>query len=507
MPDLADRALQALLEARQLHLAALAGAWLDAGASAFALYRQDAPVACWPSVPAPDWPRVGAPLQARGRTFGELRVYNLPGIDKQLAAQANLLSGFVMAELDCDAVTGELVETQDQILALYNLMESMRDVLGIEDVLHKLTHESTRLVKVEATAALLSLDGEIVVSHHPQAYFSETALMDFLIQARGTGEMSILRDDAALPPGVHNLLIAPMTVRGEIRAVLGFINNGNGFQSPELKFAQAIVAQGSARLENAVLYRETLAQARLRAEMELAEAVQVNLLPQRQPLAAGIDWFGGLMTASQVGGDFYDFVERPGGPLTFTVGDVSGKGMPAALLMAMTRTVFRSQSRAAAATPAGILNAINADLYDDFTQVGMFATAFVGQYDPAARCLTYANAGHSPVVYRPHDGKAGLLKADSTALGVLPDGLCADHTLALHPGDLLIVATDGFNEARDEGNRLFGYDNLLEKVDALSANTAQEIAAGLFEQVSRFAAGHPQDDDQTIVIIKGAEHG
>jgi sigma-B regulation protein RsbU (phosphoserine phosphatase) len=505
MPDMP--ALQALLEARHNHLATLADAWLDAGASVFALYVADTPVACWPSEPAADMPSAAAPLKVRGKTFGELRVYDLPDAQKHLLAQANLLSGFIMSELDCDAVTGELVETQDQILALYNLIESMRDVLDIEEVLRTLTQESTELVKVEATAALLLLDGEIVMAHHPDTFFSEMALLNFLMQARTTDDVSILRGDAALPKGVNNLLIAPMRVRGGIRAVLCFINNANGFQSPELKFAQAIVAEGSARLENAVLYRETLAQARLRAEMELAEAVQINLLPQSRPKAGGIDWFGGLMTASQVGGDFYDFVERPDGLLTFTVGDVSGKGMPASLLMAMTRTVFRSQSRVPAATPASILNAINADLYDDFTQVGMFATAFVGQYDPAARCLTYASAGHSPVIYRPHGGKAELLKADSTALGVLPEGLCADHNLPLHPGDLLVIATDGFSEARDNGNHLFGYHNLLERVDALSANPAQDIAAGLFEQVSRFTAGHPQDDDQTIVIIKGVDHG
>ena len=153
----------------------------------------------------------------------------------------------------------------------------------------------------------------------------------------------------------------------------------------------------------------------------------------------------------QVGGDFYDFLHLDGRPFTFTVGDISGKGLPAALLMAMTRTVIRAKVHdAPTPTPEHVVGRSNKELYDDFTEVNMFATVFVGQYQPLNREMLYANAGHSPVIYCPAGGKARLLKADGTAVGILPTSLSENQRLIFRPGDVLVVATDGLNEAHNE---------------------------------------------------------
>jgi sigma-B regulation protein RsbU (phosphoserine phosphatase) len=248
--------------------------------------------------------------------------------------------------------------------------------------------------------------------------------------------------------------------------------------------------------------------------MELAQRVQLRLLPQEIPRIAGLDVHARSRPALQVGGDFYDFI-TDGRHFTFTVGDVSGKGMPAALLMAMTRTALRSKSRfMTKASPAAIMERANVDLYDDFTEVGMFATTFVGQYLAQERRMIYANAGHSPVMYCPAGGPVRLLEADGPALGVLPTSLCETQSLALGPGDLLIVATDGLNEANSPDGELFGYDRLLGLVEALADRPAAEIATGLYAAVEQHGSGQSpepgatfpaahQDDDQTLVVIKG----
>jgi sigma-B regulation protein RsbU (phosphoserine phosphatase) len=238
--------------------------------------------------------------------------------------------------------------------------------------------------------------------------------------------------------------------------------------------------------------------------MQLAQSVQLNLLPQRPPGVMGLDLWAASHPASTVGGDFYDFILRPDQSLTFTVGDVSGKGMPAALLMAMTRTVIRNKAKSVPSpTPEVVMGLSNEELYHDFTEVSMFATVFVGQYEPDSRELLYANAGHSPVIYCPAGGAARLLRADGTAMGILPKSMSADQRLLLEPGDVLVVGTDGLSEAHNAHDEMFGYDRLLEVVESLAVRPAQAIADGLYQTVNNFSAGQPQDDDQTLVVLKG----
>ncbi|MCX7791085.1 MAG: serine/threonine-protein phosphatase, partial [Chloroflexaceae bacterium] len=209
--------------------------------------------------------------------------------------------------------------------------------------------------------------------------------------------------------------------------------------------------------------------------------------------------------ARQVGGDFYDFIVEPGRPFIFVVGDVTGKGISAALLMTMTRTAIHSKSQFMPfPTPEDVMRQSNEDLYDDFTRVGVFATAFVGQYEAGSRRLVYANAGHAPVIYRPVEGEAVLLRAESTALGILPKAHCCNQTLRLAPGDLLVVATDGFSDMRGGDDVPFGIERLLELIDRLHHLAPEALAQALFEEVHRFGQGREQDDDQTIVVIKGA---
>lgn len=252
-----------------------------------------------------------------------------------------------------------------------------------------------------------------------------------------------------------------------------------------------------------MLYQESVNHTHIEAEMELARRVQLRLLPKSPPDVDGLDIGADSCPAWQVGGDFFDFIYRPGRPFIFAVGDVTGKGLSAALLMSMTRTVVRSAAKfTTVLTPKAVMNRSNVDLYDDFTEVGMFATAFIGQYQPQADELSYANAGHSPVIYCPAGGPATLLQADGTAMGVLPFGSWENHALPFRPGDLLVVATDGFSEARDQTGDMFGYDRLLRLIEAVADRSAQKISEQIYDSVRDFAYGQPQDDDQTIVVIK-----
>jgi sigma-B regulation protein RsbU (phosphoserine phosphatase) len=309
--------------------------------------------------------------------------------------------------------------------------------------------------------------------------------------------------DAVPAARMRNMFVARIKICPGWIGGLALGNKGHGpFPSPQRKLARAIAEQAGGQIENVLLYQESLKKARLETEMELARSVQMRLMPQRLPSVPGLDIWAGSRPALHVGGDFYDFVNKPNSPLTFAAGDVSGKGAPAALLMSMAHAVFRSAVGVSASSPADIIDHANTHLYDDLGSVAAFLTLFVGQYDVRQRRLSYANAGHSPVVFCPVSRPAQLLEADGPAVGVLPVAMSENHVLALVPGDVLVVATDGFNEAQREGGGMYGIDRLTQLTEALAGGSAQEIALGLYAGVEEFAGGRPQDDDQTLMVLK-----
>jgi phosphoserine phosphatase RsbU/P len=426
------------------------------------------------------------------------------------ASHAALLALLATLEGEVESLADALAETEDQMLALYELNKADPGRLDIDRLLQSLVRQAMRLVKAGAAFAVLA-PARVACSSPPLA--PEQSLIELFERVQAAGGELLLRGadlPFGVPAGEGNLFIAPLPFheRPEIVAALGlWLNRPAAALSPDLKLARSIAEQAGAQLEIALLHEQLVAQARLQAEMELARAVQLDLLPRRSPAVARLDVYGVSRPALQVGGDFFDYFvssRTAGRPFTFAVGDVSGKGLSAALLMAMTRTNLRGSAlRAANSTPATILAQANEDLYDDFTEVGMMATVFVGQYDPAAGRLAFANAGHSPVILCPAGGPARLLEADGPAMGVLPISLSQDETIPFQPGDVLVVATDGFNEERNSLGEFFGIDRLLRQVELLAADSPQAIADDLLAAVARFAAGTAQDDDQTIVVLKG----
>lgn len=507
--------LSNLLANHRPQIAALAEAWLQCGATGFSIWTEAACLAAWPSAAATqEAPALVAQVVVGDAVAGELRVSgpDLARFRTRLQTDALLLGQWAQVEAEIDDITNELIEAQDQLLALYDLARSTRSHLSIGEILASLAREAARLVKTRAAAALVWPAGEApaVVQHGPAPADTDWLLRLFE-QARGDGRQRVLDRSSAgqaeLPATVHNVLLVPIKLADQYAAALVLLNKPEGpFGSPDIKLARAIAEQAGTQIENVRLYQEKLAQTRLETEMALARRVQMHLLPQRPPSMAGLEVYARTLPALEVGGDFYDLIRPAGGPYTFVVGDVSGKGISAALIMAMTRTVLRSASRSPAAawpTPAQIMSRATDELYDDLTEVGMFATIFLGQYDAAGRRLRYANLGHSPVIYRPAAGPPRLLEADGPALGMLPVNLAEDQELPFGPGDLLLVATDGFNEARNIQGELFGYDRLLRLVEELADRPAEAIAGQLYEQVAAFSAGHGQDDDQTLVLLKG----
>jgi sigma-B regulation protein RsbU (phosphoserine phosphatase) len=497
----------------------LARSWLESGASSFSLWEADQVLASWPRTdkePA----SIEAAIMASSEGGGRLRVSGLtgPASQKRLEAEAAMISQVLDAEAALDGMTDELIEKNDQLVALYDLTKSMRSQLDIEKALKTLAVQAHRMVVCEhATAFLVTADDRLIMAQAKDQRLDERSARALLMQAKEHQRPIILSGRESRPIngaglgmqtlGIDQVLLVPIPIKGECRSVLVLTSKrGTEFTSPDMKLAQAMAEQAGAQIENAQMHAELIDQAKLQAEMQLAKDVQLRLLPRDVPVEAGIEIFAASQPALDVGGDFYDFIHKGSDQaLVFTLGDVSGKGISAALLMSRAQMVLHKAARfMPEPSPMEILNRANDDLYEDFTEVGMFATVFVGEFDRETRTLGYANAGHSPVIYYPADGEAQILKADGVPLGVLPINFCEDHRIRMEPGDIMVVATDGFSETRSPDDEMFGYDRLLRLLEEMKDLSAESIACSFYDAIHTFSNNGPQDDDETLVVVKGA---
>jgi phosphoserine phosphatase RsbU/P len=492
------------------NITSLAESWLEAGATSFAIWKNERLLGQWPPEHSAQQPSIIVPIYAGETVVGDLRVTGVSGREMRarLAAEAAIVADLVRQEQDLQIITAALVERQDQMLAIYELAQSLRGHVTIEDTLRCLAFEAKRLLRADHVFTVF-LGGSLqpILIQSPDGGLSEQAIWEVFWETHIGERSRILDDDDArlkLLPGVESLMIVPLRQRDGMNGLLGIARRSGQFVASEMKLTQAIVTLAGTQLDNILLYREAVTQARLQAEMELARRVQISLLPQQLPVVPGLELFAVARPALQVGGDFYDMICRPNHPLVFAIGDIAGKGLSSALLMTMTRTAIHSKaSFMPEPNPAAIMRHSNEDLYEDFARVGVFATVLIGQYQPQDSQLVYANAGHVPIIYRPAGEAPRLLLPDSPAMGVLMASVGGNHTIRLGPGDLLVAATDGLIDARNPRGEFFGNERLMQLVDELAEQPAAEIAHALLDAITCFEDGRSQDDDQTLVILKG----
>lgn len=271
--------------------------------------------------------------------------------------------------------------------------------------------------------------------------------------------------------------------------------------------AEAMTAM-IARLQRYLLEMEAATAARERVEGELSAArdIQEGMLPRTFPPfpeRRDVDVYAMLQSAKQVGGDLYDYVLLDRDRLFFVVGDVSGKGVPAALFMAMTMTLFKATALASTAGPDQIMRRVNAELSRD-NPGQMFVTAFCGILDLRTGAVAYANGGHEAPFVRAADGTVTRLgKSRGMALGVFGD---ADFDPARHqlaPGDALILFTDGVSEAANTDDDLFTIARIEAALAAVSRDaSARGLAEGLADDVRVFVGEAPQSDDLAILVVR-----
>jgi serine phosphatase RsbU (regulator of sigma subunit)/catechol 2,3-dioxygenase-like lactoylglutathione lyase family enzyme len=242
------------------------------------------------------------------------------------------------------------------------------------------------------------------------------------------------------------------------------------------------------------------AERRVAQELEIARQVQARLFPQIQPELKTVEYAGIGLQARQVGGDYFDFLNLGPERLGLVIGDVSGKGIAAALLMANLQASLRSQSSLAVDQPEALLRSVNSLFYDN-TDDNAYASLLFADYDDATRRLRYANCGHLAGLLLRRDGNVERLESTSTLLGLFREWDCSMQEQELFPGDVLALYTDGVTEASNDRGEEFGERLLIEALRQHRELSCQALLAAIVDGVRRFAS-QEQHDDITAIVAK-----
>lgn len=249
-----------------------------------------------------------------------------------------------------------------------------------------------------------------------------------------------------------------------------------------------------------VLARKAEAEQRHAQEIEIAKQVQARLFPQIHPPAKTLEYAGICLQARQVGGDYFDFLDLGQRRLGLVIGDVSGKGMAAALLMANLQANLRSQCTIAVSHPELFLSSVNRLFYENTTD-SAYASLFFAEYDDDTQRLRYANCGHLSGLILREDHACERLDSTGTLLGLFQNWESPIAECQLYPGDVLALYTDGITEACNEDGEEFGEDSLVERICRYRSESCEDALARITEEV-RTRNPHEQQDDITLILAK-----
>jgi phosphoserine phosphatase RsbU/P len=320
----------------------------------------------------------------------------------------------------------------------------------------------------------------------------------------GAPELAKLRASSF---GSASVMITPLLYGRQNMGVLalGQAVKSAPFTASDFVIFKSIAEQSAFALYNAIIYSEANEKKRLDHDLHIAREIQRVLLPSVAPTVAGFEIHGLNIPANQVSGDYFDYIKVDDERLSVAIADVSGKGVPASLIMAICRSVLRSTAPGNA-SPADVLQKVNRQLYPDIKEDMFISMAYV-VLDHAHNAVTLARAGHdAPLLYKHSTQTVTPVKPPGMAVGIdsgdVFDRITRDFSLELERGDCLIFYTDGVTEALNAEGDEFGLERMIKSVQASAMKGAAEITNRLTEEVRTFMGSQPQNDDITLIAIR-----
>ncbi|HSB12274.1 MAG TPA: SpoIIE family protein phosphatase [Blastocatellia bacterium] len=306
---------------------------------------------------------------------------------------------------------------------------------------------------------------------------------------------------------IRSVMAVPLASNEEIFGMV-YVDNPfhNRFQEEDLKVLTTIASVASIKIENDRLLDERLEKRRMEEELKVASEIQMRLQPFSPPKLDGWDMTGVSFPCREIGGDYYDFIHRKrDSHLIVAVGDVSGKGTGAALLMSSLHAAVRAQSQTRASI-SEVMGEINQYIFEN-SPSNKFLTLFYGELDPDTGMLTYSNGGHNAPIFVRRSGELERLDKGGLPIGMMQGVAYQEASVVFSPGDVLVIYSDGITESINERDEEFEEDRLIEVVKNNLGRSASGIRDRIDEALSRFVGTTAPVDDMTLMIIKRTESG
>jgi serine phosphatase RsbU (regulator of sigma subunit) len=406
----------------------------------------------------------------------------------------------------------------NELMILNDLATAISSVQDVDDIIEQIVIKCIKHLNVEeGTVSLLDRTGDNQTFHTMVRHKDTTATsLPFRMDAGLKGYMlkhrkSFLSNDIQSDDRFRflsdesypfsSILCVPLIVKGDLIGYLAVFNKKSGvFSEDDRRLLSIISSQSAQIIENARLLEEEKHLLSLREELKMAHNIQNKLLPDSVPQTNGFDIEAINIPAKSVGGDYYDFIRKSNSQLAFCIGDITGKGMPAAMLMANLQATIRSQILVSDDYSL-CLSRTNTLLFNS-TEPTKFATLFFGVLDSDSSQLTYVNAGHDhPYLIRKNHEDIEL-EATGLLLAVVENAEYEVKQIDLLPGDMLLFFTDGITEAMNTQKQEYGLEKLRALADSLSSQTAENIASEILKDVNSHVSGAEQSDDITLIIVK-----
>ncbi len=427
-------------------------------------------------------------------------------------------------DVDGDADVGSLREENRQLRRAVEELSILNDLaraigasVDSEDIIQKIVDRSMRAVQAEQTVVTLvdrnaQQNMKTLVramtssSENPHFHLNENLLGWMHLykkplcsnEPRGDERFRGLKWDDS----IQSILCAPLMVKSELIGVITSYNKKqqNGFTDEDQRLLAIIAGQSAQIVENARLYEEEKALASMKEQVKLAAQIQQDLLPKTPPGLPGYDIAAISLPAQMVGGDYYDFIYVREGRWGICLGDVSGKGLPASLLMANLQATLRGQT--ALDGPVGETISRSNRLIYRSTDPEKFATLFVGLLDVERHELAFCNAGHENPILLRKGAQIDRLATGGMALGVLEEFPYQQDVARMETGDMLFIYSDGIPDAVNEFDQPFGEERLIACVREGESEPAASIVKRVIDAVHAHENGAERIDDLTVIVVK-----
>lgn len=304
--------------------------------------------------------------------------------------------------------------------------------------------------------------------------------------------------------GIRSIICVPLWNEREVIGLI-YIDNliaRRTFTQQDLRLIALIANMAAVKLENAMLLEEQIQKKRMEEQLVVAAQIQRRLLPQFNPEIHGYEVFGINHSCYEIGGDYYDFIQKSDGKLGIVIADVSGKGVGAALLMAAFQASLRTLALSEK-DPANLMSQINSVMLQNSTG-NKYITVFYGELDLTSGTFQYVNAGHNPPLFM-RNGDHSFLKASGPVVGIVPGAKYSCNSVVMQPGDLLFMYTDGITECYNPQEEEFGEDGVVKFMQANRYAAVDELSTLLENHLREFTNDAPPIDDATLVLVKRAD--